>query len=50
MPTTEISLAHLSRQKYFTRLDLKKAFYGVELFEESIPKMAILTRCGLFDA
>ena len=44
-----MSLANLPRQKFFSQLDLKEAFYGVELTEESIPKSAIITPWGLFE-
>ncbi len=44
-----MSLANLSRQKFFSQLDLKEAFFGVELTEESIPKSAINPPWGLIE-
>ena len=49
IPNIEMSLANLSRQKFFSQLDLKEAFFGVELTENSIPKSAIITPWGLFE-
>lgn len=50
IPNIEMSLANLSRQKFFSQKeDPKEAFYGVELTEESIPKSAIITTWGLFE-
>lgn len=47
IPNIENSLANLANQKFYSSLDLKEAFYGVELTKESIPKSAIINSWGL---
>ena len=42
------SIARLANQKFFSTLDLKEAFYAVELSPTSIDKTAIVTPCGLY--
>ena len=49
IPNIENSLANLANQKFYSSLDLKEAFYGVELTKESIPKSAIITPWGLYE-
>ena len=49
IPNIENSLASLANQKLYSSLDLKEAFYGVELTKESIPKSAIITPWGLYE-
>ena len=47
IPNIETSLANLANQKFYSSLDLKEAFYGVELTKDSIPKSAIITPWGI---
>ena len=49
IPNVENSLASLANQKFYSSLDLKEAFYGIELTKESIPKSAIITPWGLYE-
>ena len=49
IPNIETSLANLANQKFYSSLDLKEAFYGVELTKDSIPKSAIITPWGLYE-
>lgn len=41
--------ARLSGMKYFTKLDLVKAFYHIPMAEEDIEKTAVITPFGLFE-
>ena len=49
IPNIETSMANLANQKFYSSLDLKEAFYGVELTKDSIPKSAIITPWGLYE-
>ena len=49
IPNIENSLANLANHKFYSSLDLKEAFYGVELTKESIPKSAIIIPWGLYE-
>ena len=49
IPNLENTLTSLANQKFFSTLDLKEAFYCVELSPSSIPKSAIITPWGLYE-
>ena len=49
IPNMNTAIANLANQAIFSTLDIREAFYGVELSPESIQKSAIITPWGLFE-
>ena len=48
LPRVDESLDFLSRGKFITTLDLARGYWQVAVAEESRPKTAFITHCGLF--
>ncbi|WVZ76603.1 hypothetical protein U9M48_024567 [Paspalum notatum var. saurae] len=49
LPHIDILFDQLARARVFSKIDLRSGYYQIKIREEDIPKMAFLTRYGLYE-